>query len=67
MVILMDILNTVENIIKVGYINIVTYYVFLKIINDKSNITKTTIVIVISIIEEILGVILVKYLPRLPY
>lgn len=62
----MDILNTVENIIKVGYINIVTYYVFLKIINDKSNITKTTIVIVISIIEEILGVILVKYLPRLP-
>lgn len=62
----MNVENIIENIIKVGHINLITYFIFLKIINDKSSNIKTTIMIIASLLEEALSLILVQYLPRLP-
>lgn len=57
----METLDSVNNIIRVVFINICIYVVFIKAINYKdNNFKKSFIIIVASIIEELLAIILVE-------
>ena len=63
----MEIIDIVNKVLKVDFINILTYFIFIKLTdygdNDK---LKTLAILIISIIEASLEVFLVQYIPVLP-
>ena len=63
----METIDIINKILKISFINIVTYFVFIKLINYKSNnLLKTFIIITICIIEASVEVILLKSVPAFP-
>lgn len=65
MVKFMEIMNIVNNVIKMTFVNICTYLIFIKLINYKhNNIKKTAIILAFSLAEEIISIILVQYIGK---
>lgn len=61
----MEINNIINSLIKMVYINVLIYVVFIKITNYRgNNWKKTCILVVASIIEEFMGLCLVNYVSR---
>ncbi len=62
----METMDIINNIIKITFINICTYMLFIKLINYKyNNFKKTIIIFIASLSEELLGIILTKYIDTL--
>lgn len=63
----METIDIINEILKVSFINILTYFVFIKSVNYKNNNNiKTCIIIGGSIIEACIEYILMKHMPTLP-
>ena len=63
----METIDIINEILKVSFINILTYFVFIKLVNYKNNNNiKTCIIIGGSIIEACIEYLLMKHVPILP-
>ncbi len=62
----MEKIDIINNVTKIFFINVYTYIVFTKLINYKENNNrKIVFILIISIIESILGTILIKRFPKI--
>lgn len=62
----MEKIDIINNVTKIIFINVYTYIVFTKLINYKENNNrKIVFILIISIIESILGTILIKRFPKI--
>lgn len=59
----METIDFINNIARICFINILTYVVFIKLINYKTNsIVQTIQIIIVSVLEAIIYTISIKYL-----